>query len=124
MNWNQEMTPEQIEDAKNFYNDLFFYLDHNRCCDKCGERLWLGYADGHVWDECLKCLPNRKKMTDVEILQELAAGDGYLPCCGGYIGTTYPIPTVPMPDYIYIEASPDKHYEQSLPHERYYRKKR
>lgn len=42
-----------------FYEFMDQYLDHDRRCEFCNERLWLGYSDGHVWDHCYSCKKNK-----------------------------------------------------------------
>jgi len=37
-----------------FYKLMDEILDHNRKCD-CGEKMWVCYGGGHVWDKCFNC---------------------------------------------------------------------
>lgn len=76
---------------------------YSRRCEKCRERMWLGYSDGHIWGICLNCPP-------VFSLDP-----------AGYV-TSYPVPTTPMPAC--IEAKRDETAQPfTLPHEQFYRLK-
>jgi len=75
------------------------YLAHNRRCEKCQEKMWVGYSDAHVWDSCLNCGP----VLSLDI--------------AGYI-TDYPVPQTPLPRCIETQNLRSPH---SLPHELYYR---
>lgn len=70
---------------RTLWDFMLEYLDHNRCCADCGERLWVGYADGHVWDQCLNCDEPTKNNLDL----------------AGYI-TNYPVPKEPLPECIVV----------------------
>lgn len=41
--------------------DIFYkamdewYLNHDRKCSNCGDKMWICYGDGHIWDKCLMC---------------------------------------------------------------------
>lgn len=87
-----------------FYEMLIICVNHKRCCQDCGERLWLAYSDGHIWDECLNCDEPTKY------------ADKYNLDIAGYV-TTYPIPTGALPDCIEVSYQ----VKCLLPHECCYR---
>ena len=41
-----------------FYELVHSAVQQRRCCERCGDRIWFIYADGHVWDECGSCEKN------------------------------------------------------------------
>lgn len=85
-----------------FYETLEWYIKDRNCPD-CNEQLWQGYADGHMWDKCLKCgYPN----------------DSLDPA--GYI-IDQPIPEGALPDH--FESAEIQPNINLKPHERYYRRK-
>jgi len=96
-----------------FYEAMDLYLNHERRCFDCGEKMWVCYGDGHIWDKCLAC-PEPPAMT----LQELADGDGNLELAG-YI-TRYDEPNEPPPDTFEVKTYNDWHGNKK--HERAYRK--
>ena len=67
--------------GESLYDFMLQYLQHHRCCDRCGRKLWVHYSGGHVADVCLDCPP--------QFSLDLA----------GYI-TFYPMPVEPLPDCI------------------------
>lgn len=85
-----------------FYVDLMGWMSIRRRCEKCNDMMWLGYSDGHVWDECLNC-PEQFSLDPA-----------------GYV-TTYDVPKGPLPGC--LEAREMDNYPR-LPHERFYRFKK
>lgn len=90
---------------ESLYDFMLDYLNHDRCCPDCDDRLWVGYTDGHIWDKCLNCdEPSSRNLFDL----------------AGYI-TDYPVPMVLLPES--IEVRDMEGQWRRLEHERYYRKK-
>lgn len=87
---------------------LLDYLQHDRRCPICDQKLWVGYFDGHVSDSCLDC----------EAKNPTPSWNLDMP---GYI-TSYPVPDEPLPDCIETrwDGGRSIYLEE---HERYYRLK-
>ena len=96
------MTPQAPEN-ESLYDFMVDYLSLDFLCPECDERMWIGYTDGHVWNQCLDC-------NEPNINLDLA----------GYI-SNYPVPTDPLPDS--IEVRDIGEYPHLLEHEKYYRKR-
>ncbi len=97
-----------------FYELMDEYLNHDRRCPDCGEKMWVCYCDGHVSDKCFDC--PEKEMT----LEGLASGDFTLDF--GYI-TNYPEPEELPPETFEIRDYSNGNTARLKKHERAYRKK-
>lgn len=88
---------------ESFYGFMLNYLNHNRCCPKCNERMWVSYSD-------IKCYVNKSSL-------DLA----------GYIGNwARNVPNSQLPDkieFIPYPIDPRDPPGWKKPHEGYYRLK-
>jgi hypothetical protein len=99
-----EVVSAPYEPIDEFYRLLLSYLPHSRKCVDCGERLWMGYGDGHVWDRCLNCDEPSKGKYDL----------------AGYV-TDYPEPVGPLPPQLEVRDYPKGRRPWDKSHEKYYR---
>lgn len=88
-----------------FYEDMNERLKYTRYCPDCNNKLWLCYANGHIWDKCFDCLEPSRCSLDL----------------AGYI-TDYPVPNESMPENFEVRSFCDPIHEAFyLQHEKAYR---
>lgn len=83
-----------------FYEMLDSLWPHD--CERCGERMWVNYGDGHVWETCLVC-PPEPMGSQLDI--------------AGYV-LRQPEPVGPLPPQFESIDRTDVPYPHELPHER------
>jgi hypothetical protein len=84
-----------------FYEEMNRLVNHNRKCVDCGNKMWIAYSDGHIWDVCLSCdEPTSKNSFDL----------------AGYI-TRYPVPKGKMPEKMEFQDLKGKNWAHHQIHE-------